>query len=82
MTEDTVVVRLSYDEALVLFEWLSVMGERDSCGFAHPAEEMVLWKIEGLLERSLLALLQPDYDALLQQARERVAGGREDRNLE
>jgi hypothetical protein len=70
-----VTVTLTSEEALVLFEWLVRSSDRGApAPFVDQAEERVLWVVEGALERSLVAPLQPDYAAQLQQARDRVRG--------
>jgi hypothetical protein len=66
-------LELTDDEALVLFEWLYLLIEGPQLDKAHLAEKQVLWKLEGELERQLVAPLQPDYDVQLKRARDRLA---------
>jgi len=69
------VIELSDDEALVLFELLHDYGTRDegrSLSIRHPAERNALWALECALEKQLVAPFQEDYDRQLQGARERV----------
>jgi hypothetical protein len=69
-----VQITLNPDEALVLFEWLSRVNEGEELSFEHPAEQRVLWDLEATLETKLVALLEPNYDELLQGARDAIVG--------
>ncbi|GIJ28859.1 hypothetical protein Vqi01_40210 [Micromonospora qiuiae] len=75
MKEREVVVRLSHDEALVLFEWLSRTDERTS-DFADviedQAEQRALWNLTALLERELFDPVQAEYRTLVDEARNRL----------
>jgi hypothetical protein len=48
-----VTLSLSGDEALVLFEWITVFTERDDVSFNDQAERFVLLRLEGMLEKEL-----------------------------
>jgi hypothetical protein len=65
-----VVVTLERDEALVLFDWLA---SRDAHGGGeskpNPAEQQVLWKVEGQLEAALPDGLAADYRERVVRAR-------------
>jgi hypothetical protein len=66
----SVTIELSGDEALVLFEWLA---ELETAKVAiGEAEQRVLWRIEGVLEKSLVEPLAKDYAELVEQARRRM----------
>jgi hypothetical protein len=69
---DAVAIQLSPDEALVLFDWLSRFNESGDATFRDQAEQRVLWDIEAALESNLVAPLDPQYERLLAQARDRV----------
>jgi hypothetical protein len=69
-----VQITLNPDEALVLFEWLSRVNEGEELSFEHPAEQRVLWDLEATLETKLVAPLEPNYDELLQGARDAIVG--------
>jgi len=74
---DFVRLQLTKDEALVLFEWLAQRDEeraRENTESDAPldAEELVLTKIHGILEKSLVEPFDPNYGALLAAARRRV----------
>ncbi|MFC3503583.1 hypothetical protein ACFOOK_21780 [Micromonospora krabiensis] len=70
-----VVVRLTHDEALVLFEWLHRTDERTN-GFTglveDQAEQRALWNLTCLFEPLLAELFRPDYQELVEQARSRL----------
>jgi hypothetical protein len=71
--EKSVTVTLSGDEALVLFDWLARTSDAGApAPFVDQAEERVLWNVEATLERSLVAILRPDYESLLNEARTAV----------
>ena len=46
-------LELTSDEALVLFEWLARLDDRDALPTEDPAEEQVLWSLHGQLEKAL-----------------------------
>lgn len=72
MKARTVMLSLTHDKALVLFEWLSREDANSRIPIEHQAEQMVLWDIEGQLERALVDPLQADYAMKIAAARERV----------
>jgi len=75
---DEVNLRLSEDEALVLYDWLARTTEGDApVPFEDQAEQRVLWDMEAMLE-PLLPLVdhinsnRPTYQEMLLAARARV----------
>jgi hypothetical protein len=74
--DDAVVVRLTRDEALVLFEWLSRATNEDALHAAtiDAAEVIALNALCALLERELVELFDPNYLELVAAARERIRG--------
>jgi len=73
--DDEVVIRLSQDEALVLFEWLYRTDElTNDFGdlVEDQAEQRALWNLTCLLERVLVQPFQPEYRQLVEQARNRL----------
>lgn len=70
--DDKVRLELSRDQALVLFEWLARSDDQRSLATAHEAEQIVLWVLEGELERALTIQLSPEYEQCVVEARERV----------
>ncbi|MHB8874872.1 MAG: hypothetical protein ACYC8T_14380 [Myxococcaceae bacterium] len=74
MSENNVMVLLTRAEALVLFEWLARTDASNALAFEDKAEQTVLWKLEGVLEKLLPEVLAPDYKRLLSSARQEVQG--------
>ncbi|MFI7606963.1 hypothetical protein ACIBTV_17735 [Micromonospora sp. NPDC049366] len=70
-----VVVRLTHDEALVLFEWLHRTDERTG-GFTDliedQAEQRALWNLTCLFEPLLVETFMANYQELVEQARSRL----------
>ncbi|TCN31038.1 hypothetical protein EV644_13015 [Kribbella orskensis] len=55
MVADEFSLRLSRDQALVLFEWLARTSSAGApVGFEDQAEQRVLWDLESALERVLI----------------------------
>ena len=53
--EQSVILTLSGDEALVLFDWLARSSDTGvPAPFVDQAEARVLWHVEAVLERSLV----------------------------
>ena len=71
-------ITLGADEALVLFELLARYEHDGRLAVGDPAEEVVLTRLLGHLERHLVAPLDARYTALLAAARARVGGPRAD----
>lgn len=69
---ERIAVEFSSEEALVLFEWVARTGEALEATFVDKAEQLVLWSIEGQLEKELVAPFRADYDRLLREARDAV----------
>ena len=69
-------LELSQDEALVLFEWLSRLNERDAFPCEDPAEQQVLWSLHAQLEKVMVEPFLENYRALVAEARARVKASR------
>ena len=67
-------LKLSQDEAFVLFEWLASGDENGGRAMIGSAEERVLWRIEAQLESRLVEPFDPDYENLVAGARQRLLG--------
>lgn len=65
-------IEMSDDEALVLFEWLARLDDKAAFPVEDEAEEQVLWKIHGQLEKVLREPFLANYRELVSAARERV----------
>jgi hypothetical protein len=66
------IIELSDDEALVLFDWVARTEGRPPYEVEHGAEQHVLWHIEAQLERALVEPFQKNYGDLVARARERI----------
>lgn len=74
--DDEVLLRLTSDEALVLFEWLHRCEDEDRVAQpVHEGERTALFNLSALLERELVEPFQRNYLELVDQARRRLAGG-------
>jgi hypothetical protein len=73
MSEETVVLRLSKDEALVLFELLSRFSAEERLEVKDRVEEQALWNLECLLEKELAEPFSPDYAKIIEEAKSRLA---------
>ncbi|MEV4002390.1 hypothetical protein [Actinomadura sp. NPDC049753] len=75
MSEDDFTIRLTFDQALVLSDWLDRMETNDEFD-ALVNEDRAVWspilKISGTLATSLGEIFLPDYTARLDAARERL----------
>lgn len=67
-----ILLELSSDESLVLFEFLARFNEEDSNLFEDDAERRVLWDIECCLERIIPEIFNDNYESLVSKARENV----------
>lgn len=65
-------IELSNDEALILFERLAQLDDQGAFPVKDHAEELVFWKIQSQLEKSLVEPLKPDYRKLVLEAKARV----------
>ncbi len=69
-----VLLRLTRAEALVFFEWLARVDAAGKLPVEDPAEEQVLWRLEGQLETTLTEPLGPNYKEAVEAARREVRG--------
>ena len=72
MRSKRVKIEFTSDAALVLYDWLTRFNQRTETHLVDQAEERVLFDLEALLEKALVAPLQSDYAALLAQAGSRA----------
>lgn len=73
----SVELRLTVAEALVLFEWLASADEKESL-VVDEAERRVLWDLESQLETKLVEPFLPEYAQLVDAAKKTVLGDREE----
>ena len=71
---DAIVIQLTREQALVLYDWLWRADESGRLPIGHEAEQSVLWTLEGELERLLVEPLHKDYVGLVEAARAHIAG--------
>ncbi len=72
---NNILIRLSHDEALVLFELLSRFQETDRLRLANNAEFLALSQVSAQLDKALVEPFQRDYKELLRAAQNRLAEG-------
>jgi hypothetical protein len=70
--EKHIDVRLTPDEALVLFEFLSRYSDSDELKLEDQAEQRALWNLCCRLEKQLVEPFKPNYMELLKTARNRL----------
>ena len=70
---DEINLKISEDDAVVLFEFFERFDEKEKLYFVRPAEYISLVKIVGQIDKSTSAMLKSDYRDLLEKARERIA---------
>jgi len=72
-TGDTILLELTKEESIVLFDWLSRFNENENLDlFRDQAEERVLWDMEASLEQVISEIFNSNYAEILSQAREQV----------
>ena len=69
MGNGEVTLRLTHQQAVVLFEWLCRVDDAESLHFEDSSEQKVLWILEGQLESALAEPLQPNYAEIVEQCR-------------
>jgi len=79
--QDEVEIRLTPDEALVLFECLSRYSDTDELRVEDQSEQRALWNLCCLLEKQLVEPFKPNNVKLLQSARDRLRD-KDDENSE
>ena len=72
MSEEKITIELTPAEALVLFDFLTRFSDKEILEIEDQAEARVLWDACCLLERQLVEPLMPNYDELLEKARDEV----------
>lgn len=75
MDAENLVLKLTSDEALVLFEFLHRFEESDELSLEHVAEYIALLRVSAQLDKSLVAPFDPAYVSLLEGARARLSAG-------
>ena len=73
MSEEGVQLQLGRAEALVLFEMLADFYSQSCLQINSPAEQLALVRLQGALEKALVEPFMPEYQALIDEARSRLA---------
>jgi hypothetical protein len=68
-------IRLTQDEALVLFEFFARFQETDRLRLTNNAEFIALSRISAQIDRVLVQPFRQDYVELLEAARQRLSDG-------
>jgi hypothetical protein len=74
MTEsEEINIKLTIDEALVLFEFISRFNETEHKElFQDQSEQKMMWLIEGQLQKILVEPFRPDYKEIIDNARNNI----------
>ncbi len=73
VSEEAVRVTVGRSEALVLFEMLAEFYGQPVLEIPGPAERLALVRLHGALEKTLVEPFLPDYRALIEEARSKLA---------
>lgn len=75
--EEKVIIELTKDEALVLFDFLGRFNQKANENvFEDQAEQKALWNVEGLLEKVLVEPFMENYQEIIKQSREKIRDGK------
>lgn len=70
---DETTIKLNKNEALVLFDFLSRINDKELKDiFEDKAEQKILWILEGQLEKQLVEPFSPIYKDIIKKARNRI----------
>ena len=72
MEDEQIELKLTKDEALVLFEFVSRFSDEDKLEIVDQAEQRVLWNVCCQLEKQLVEPFSADYLASVERARNKV----------
>ena len=73
--ESAVTIHLTSDEALVLSDFFQRFSDTDKLSLEHQGEAQALWNLCCLLEKELVEPFTPEYQELLDAARETLKQG-------
>ncbi len=75
--EEKVIIELTKDEALVLFDFLGRFNQNSNENvFEDQAEQKSLWNVEALLEKVLVEPFMENYKEIIKEAREKMRDGK------
>jgi len=69
-------IKLSEDEALILHDILYRISTNEEI-FPDIADRKVLWTLEAQLDKALIEPFMPNYDELVEAAKNRIRNGNE-----
>lgn len=72
MHTESVSLKLSSEEALVLFDLLTRFEQSDRLAIEHSGETAALWGLLAALERELVDPFRSNYSDLVSDARDRL----------
>jgi hypothetical protein len=72
---DEITIKISEDDAIVLFEFFERFEEKEELYFVHPAEYLSLMKISAQIDKSTAAIFNENYGEILDKARGVVSEG-------
>ncbi len=64
-------IKLSQDEALILYDWLNKIAKDENIS-TDIAERQVLWRVEAQLDKDLDESFISNYIELVENAKERI----------
>ena len=67
-----VEIKLTKDEALVLFDFLSRFSNEDKLSIQDQAEERALWNLTCIFEKSLAEPFSTEWQSIIKGARNRL----------
>ena len=67
-----VEIKLTKDEALVLFDFVSRFSNDDKLSVQDQAEERALWNLTCILEKQLVEPFSPEWDKIIEAAKNRL----------
>ena len=74
---DEITIKISENDAIVLFEFFERFEEKEELYFVHPAEYLSLMKISAQIDKSTSAMFKENYIDILNTARSEIADGYE-----
>lgn len=67
-----VEIKLTKDEALVLFDFVSHFSNDDKLSIQDQAEERALWNLTCIFEKQLVEPFSPEWDKIIEAAKNRL----------
>lgn len=80
MDKPPVIIELTHDQALVLWDWLTSNDLFKPIPAPSHADRRALWAVEARLDKILVEPFQPNYNELVAAARRRLTPEEDDPN--